>query len=104
MKPCSKIQKIIHGKLNLPESQGTVEAFNKNVQDYLSDCYENDKIDGIEFEWDLRLTMYKFLNFYNFRRKISQQIRFLLKFLASTMIQQYEKRIWWRQNNFVRDI
>ena len=48
MKPCSKRQKIIHGKLNLPESQGTVEAINKNVQVYLSDCYENDKIDGIE--------------------------------------------------------
>ena len=63
----AKDKKIIHGKLNLLESQGTVEAFNKNVQDYLSDCYENDKIDGIE--WDLRLTMYRFLNFYNLRRK-----------------------------------
>ena len=62
-----KSKKFIQGKLNLPENQGTVESFNKNVQDYLSDCYENDKIDGIE--WDLRLTMYRFLNFYNLRRK-----------------------------------
>ena len=40
--------KFIHGRLYHPESQGAVEAFNKTVQDYLSDCYENDKIDDIE--------------------------------------------------------
>ena len=59
--------KFIHGRTYHPESQGAVEAFNKIVQDYLSDCYENDKIDGIE--WDLRLTLSGFLNFYNQKRK-----------------------------------
>ena len=42
-----KYIKFIHGKPYHPESQGDVETFNKTVQDYLSDCYENDKIDGI---------------------------------------------------------
>ena len=46
---------FIHGRPYHPESQGAVKAFNKTVQDYLSDCYETDKIDGIE--WDLRLTL-----------------------------------------------
>ena len=32
--------KFIHGRPNHPESQGAVEAFNKTVKDYLSDCYE----------------------------------------------------------------
>ena len=59
--------KFIHGKYYHPESQDAVEAFNKTVQDYLSDCYENDKIDGIE--WDLSLTLSGFLNFYNQKRK-----------------------------------
>ena len=59
--------KFIHRRPYHPESQGAVEAFNKTVQDYLSDCYENDKIDGIE--WDLRLTLSGFLNFYNQKRK-----------------------------------
>ena len=43
--------KFIHGKPNHPKSQEAVEAFNKAIQDYLSDCYENEKIDSIE--WDL---------------------------------------------------
>ena len=59
--------KFIHGRSYHPESQGAVEAFNKTVQDYLSDCYENDKIDGIK--WDLRLTLSGFLNFYNQKKK-----------------------------------
>ena len=58
--------KFIHGRPYHPESQGAVEAFNKTVQDYLSDCYENDKIDGIE--WNLRFTLSGFLNFYNQKR------------------------------------
>ena len=33
---------------NHSESQSAFDAFNKAVQDYLSDCYENDKIDCIE--------------------------------------------------------
>ena len=40
--------KVIHGRPNYPESQSAVEAFNKTVQDYISDCYENEKIDDIE--------------------------------------------------------
>ena len=47
--------KFIHGRPYHPESQDAVETFNKTAQDYLSDCYEIDKIDGIE--WDLRLTV-----------------------------------------------
>ena len=94
--------KFIHGRPYHLESQGAVEAFNKTVQDYLSDCYENDKIDGIE--WDLRLTLSGFWIFIIRRENIPQQIRYLLKFLESMTIQQYEKRLWWRQNNLVRDI
>ena len=59
--------KFIHGKPYHPENQGAVEAFNKTVQNYLSDCYENDNIDDIE--WGLRLTLSGFLNFNNQKRK-----------------------------------
>ena len=59
--------KFIHRRPYHPESQGAVETFNKTVQDYLLDCYENDKIDGIE--WDLRLKLSGFLNLYNQKRK-----------------------------------
>ena len=45
--------KFIHGSPNHQENQGAAEAFNKNIQDYLSDCYENGQIYGIE--WDLNL-------------------------------------------------
>ena len=34
--------KFIHGWPYHPENQGAVKAFNKTVQGYLSDCYEND--------------------------------------------------------------
>ena len=60
-------KKIIHGRPNYPESQGAVEAFSKTVQDYLSDCYKNDKING--FEWVLKLRLSGFLNFYNQKKK-----------------------------------
>ena len=86
-----KILKFIHGRPYHPESQGAVEAFNKTVQDYLSDCYENDKIDGIE--WDFRLPLSGFLNFLIRRENIPQKIRYLLKYLESMTIQQYEKRL-----------
>ena len=53
--------KFIHGRLNHPKSQEAVEEFNKTIQDYLSDCYENEKIDNIEC--DLKLTVSRFSNF-----------------------------------------
>ena len=40
--------KFTYGIPNHPESQSAVEAFNKTFHDYLSDCYENDKVDDIE--------------------------------------------------------
>ena len=44
----TKVIKFINGRPNHPESQGAVETFNKIVHDYLSHCYENDKIDNIK--------------------------------------------------------
>ena len=70
--------KFIHGRLNHPKSQEAVEEFNKAIQDYLSDCYENDKIDSIE--WDLKLTVSGFSNFIFRRIKLLQFLWFLLNF------------------------
>ena len=94
--------KFTYGIPNHPESQSAVEAFNKTFHDYLSDCYENDKVDDIE--WELELTVSGFLNFYNQKRKHTTTNKLHVEILESMMIQQYEKRLWWRQNNLIRDI
>ena len=86
--------KFIHGWPDHPENQGAVEAFNKTVQGNLSICYKNDKINDIE--WDLRLTLSGLLNFNNQKRKHTTTNKRPAKFLESMMIQQYEKRLWWR--------
>ena len=63
----AKDTKFIHGRPNHPKYQSAVEVFNKTVQNYFSDCKENDKTDGIEC--DLKLILSGFLNFYNQMRK-----------------------------------
>ena len=70
--------KSVHGRPSHPESQGEVEGFNKTLYDYLSDCDENGKIDGIEP--DLRLTVSGLLTFYNKKRKHSTMNKVLAKF------------------------
>ena len=93
--------KFIHRRSNHPEKEGAVEVFSKTLEDYLSDCYENNKIDGIEP--DLRLTVSGLFNFYCQKWKHSSTNKVLAKILESAMIQQYEKRLWWWLNNLVRD-
>ena len=85
------------------KSQEEVEVFNKTIRYYLSDCYEYDKIDNIE--WDLKLTVSGFSSFIIRRdKKNTTTIKIPDEILKSIMIQKYEKRLWWRQHNLVRDI
>ena len=51
------------GVPNHPQSQGTIEAYNKTIQRALSFAYVNVKLE--EIEWDLELNLFNFLHFYN---------------------------------------
>ena len=79
----AKNTKFIHGRPNHPKYQSAVEVFNKTVQNCFSDCKENGKTDGIE--WDLKLILMGFWIFI-IRWENIQRIWFMLKFLESTMI------------------
>ena len=72
--------KFINRRPNHRKSQGVVKVFNKTIQD----CYENDKINDIE--WNLRLTLSEFLNFYNQKRKLTTANRNSIEVIRKSMI------------------
>ena len=59
--------KNLYGSPYHPQSQGTIEAFNKKVQKSLSAAYDNVKDEKLG--WDAEINLLHFLNFKNCKRK-----------------------------------